>query len=227
MSWQAAQVARLGAGWWNDPAKLRQVAIEQNRLNGPRTNLAVAGVLTGQVGVTFRIDASKLDRRLKQLPERLALRLQRRAIRRGLVVWQALLRSMFARHRSDYVHPHLNDHVAVVSRVYRHGHGRRIIWGGAGIRKGAASSRQLQVAAKASIAEGGDERATYRRLFSQQNKPGFRELPGWRLHFLESGTRAKRRRGVFYFPKAMAAAGGTVLETMRTETQRLLREVTA
>lgn len=224
MSWQAAQVARFGHGWWRNAATLRQVAIEQNRLRGPRASVSNAGILTGQVGATFRIDAKRLDRRLKLLPEKLANRIQRRAIRRGLVVWQQLLRAMFARHRTDLIRPHLNDHLATVSRVYNRGAGRRIIWGGTGVRKGEASSRQLQVAAGATIAEGGDQRASFRRLF--RNKSAFRALPGWRLHFLESGTRTKRRRGVFYFPKAMAAAGGTVLETMRSETQKLLSETT-
>lgn len=217
--WHRAMEETFGRGWWNNKALRREVAIESARARGPRF---APGVTVGRVGVKFQIDASQLDRRIRQLPERMALTIQRKAMRRGLVVWQRALQGMFGRHRTDYARPHLGDHVAVVSRVYRRGK-RRVVWGAVGIRKGAASGKQIERAIKSTTAQGVDSRGTYGNLFGK-NARYFRELPGWRLHFLESGAYSRRRAGAFYFVKAMDALGGTVSNVIQQEIQRLVSE---
>lgn len=224
--WQEYAAENYGRNWWKSAALRRQVAIDEARMRGMAGNDTRAGVLVGKVGVSFKIDSAQLDRRLRGLPVKAALTIQRKAMRRGLVVWQQVLRGMFARHRSDYLRPHLADHVAVVSRVYRRG-GARLVWGGVGIRKGVATTKAMNRAISSTLAEGGDERATFRRLFGRgKGASAFRDLPGWRLHFLESGTRSRRRRGHFYFPKAMSVAGNRVLDAIQQEMQRLVTEAT-
>ena len=223
-SFHADMLDRFGDRWWTNKSTRRLVAIEAAKRRGIKGNLGRQGVVTGSVGVSFKIDFRELDHRLRKLPEKMALRIQRRGMRKGLVVWAGVIRSLFARHRSDYARPHLADHVAVVSRVYRR-HRSRLIWGGVGIRKGAASSTQLNRAVAATVAQGVDSRGTMRRLFGGSSAY-FRELPGWRLHFLEFGTHSNYGNGVQAFPRAMDMAGGRVADVMHAEVARLVSEVT-
>lgn len=209
--WHRNMVGMFGSGWWKSAAARREVAIFNAARRGPGLN---SGLAVGRVGVTFRINASQIDARLRTLPERLALSIQRKAMRSGLKLWQGALMSLFGQHRTDFARPHVADHVAVVSRVYRRGH-RRIIWGAVGIRKGQASGKQIERAIKSTIAQGVDptrKAGTYDR-----------ELPGWRLHFLESGAYSRRRRGTLYFQKVMNSLRSPVEAQIASEVRRLVQ----
>lgn len=223
--WHARMVDEFGAGWWRNASTRRQVAITMAKERGVRGNATRAGVVTGRVGASFKIDVRELDHRLRNMPEKMALTIQRRGMRRGLKVWESMIRMLFARHRSDYVRPHLVDNVAVVSRVYRR-RSHRLIWGGVGIRKGAASSRELNMAVSRTMAHGADLRGTYRRLLGKSSS-GFRDLPGWRLHFLEFGTNSNRGNGVLAFPRAMQMGGERVRQVIRESISKLIREQNA
>ena len=217
--WHRAMDFRFGEGWWKSKDLRREVAIASAAARGPRF---APGVAIGRIGVSFRVDASQLDKRIRHLPERMALTIQRKGMRRGLVVWQRALQGLFWRHRTDFARPHIGDHVAVVSRVYRRGK-HRLVWGAVGIRKGMASGKQIERAVKSTVASGADERGTYAGLFGKNSKY-FRELPGWRLHFLESGAYSRRRQGAQYFVKVMNSLGGQVSNVMHHEIQRLVSE---
>jgi hypothetical protein len=217
--WHEATESAMGAGWWRDRAKRIAVARHEASLRGPRFSSAVR---TGKIGVKIHVKADQLDRRLKRLPQKLALSIQRKAIRKGLLLWRSTLRGLFGQHRTDYARPHLADHVAVVSRVYRRGK-HRLAWGAVGIRKGTATGKQMERAVKSTVAQGVDARGTYRNAFTRKY---FRELPGWRLHFLESGTYSNRRNGVLYFVKVMNAQGPAVERAIANEIRLRVAEVT-
>jgi len=213
--WHQSKLWEYGDRWWESAAIRRQIAIEGNKDRGPRFN---AGVSVGRIGVKFHIKAEELDARLKQLPEKMALTIQRKGVKKGLKVWEGTLRVLFGRHRTDFARPHLADHVATVSRVYRRGR-HRLVWGAVGIRKGAASGKQIERAVKSTQAHGIDARGSYRGTFSD---PYFRELPGWRLHFLESGAYRRRRNGVQYFRRVMDMQGPHVSRIIAEEIRRLV-----
>lgn len=171
------------------------------------------------VGVVFKIDSRRFERHLQRLPPKMAARIQRKGLKKGLVHWRNILKAFFGRHRSDKFQPHMADHVAAVSRVYRRS-GGYLVWGGVGIRTGAANRAQLRRAFKATIAEGASQTLSQAERDARQML-----LPGWRLHFLEPDGKTRNHKGTYYFPKAMALGKRTVYRKMAGEVRRLVREM--
>jgi hypothetical protein len=213
----------FGHGWWKSKAKRIQLSRWYGRSSrGNFSPRATRGIHIGKmsgVGVHFKIDATRFDNALRRLPPKMAARIQRKGLRKGLVHWRGILKAFFGRHRSDKYQPHMADHVAVVSRVYKRAAGY-LVWGAVGIRKGAANRKQLRRAMAATVAQGAGQTLSQAERDARQML-----LPGWRLHFLEADGKTRNTTGTYYFPKAMALGKRTVYRHMRSEIRRIMREM--
>jgi hypothetical protein len=217
-SWQDGITETHGYGWWKDRDKLANIARDEALGRGPQLR---GGVAVGRVGVKIRIDMQQLDNRLRTLPEKLALTIQRKALRKGLLVWQRTLQGLFGQHRTDLARPHLADHVATVSRVYRK-RSRKLVWGAVGIRMGQATAAQMRKASRITARHGADIDQTAARA-SGAGRASLYELPGWRLHFLEGGTRG--HAGTGYFAQVMDAQGAAVEAVIAAEISALMKGI--
>lgn len=219
--WAEAGLSTFGPDWYKSKANLLKLSrMEGRRSRGMFNPRAVRSVrrVHGPTA-SFKIDASRFDRHLRRLPAKMAARIQRKGLRKGLVHWRNVLKVFFSRHRSDKFQPHTANHVAVVSRVYRRS-GGFLVWGGVGIRKGSANKAQLKRAARATIAHGAGQDFRAAERDARQLL-----LPGWRTHFLEARGKTRNTPGTYYFPKAFALGRRTVYRKMAGEIRRLVREM--
>lgn len=182
--WHRAMDFRFGKGWWKSKDLRREVAIASAAARGPRF---APGVAIGRIGVSFRVDASQLDKRIRHLPERMALTINARGCARPRRVAACVAGPVRASpHRlrpAAHRRPCGGRISRLPSRQAPAGVGRGRHPQGHGERKADRTCSQEHGGQRA------DERGTYAGLFGKNSKY-FRELPGWRLHFLESAPTA-------------------------------------
>ena len=211
---QNAMESMYGREWYRDPA-LRRYFSQLARAYRENAGVVVKGsktLRTYPFGVRMQMQSADFDKTLAKLPLALSARIQRKGLKKGLLIWRDALRGAFSRHRSPLLRPHLADHVAAHSRVYRRGKSARLVWGAVGIRHGQATMAQKTRALKGAKKTG-------------RTKVGarFNELPGWRVHFIVTGNR--HYEGRRYFELVMAATRSQVQDAIGAEVSRLIRQV--
>lgn len=140
---------------------------------GPRSGpYQVGGIRADRrMGIAFTPEMDpEVLRMLRRLPAQIQARFQRRAMRQALNVWKRIAQPLYQRHRTKIQRKHLDQSLAIVSRVYRRRSGA-VIWGALGFRMG-----------RLTPGIGG--------VLPQANRLYAHEWAGWRAHFFESGFTA-------------------------------------
>ena len=115
---QNAMESMYGREWYRDPA-LRRYFSQLARAYRENAGVVVKGsktLRTYPFGVRMQMQSADFDKTLAKLPLALAARIQRKGLKKGLLIWRDALRGAFSRHRSPLLRPHLADHVAAHSR---------------------------------------------------------------------------------------------------------------
>lgn len=211
---QNAMESMYGRDWHRDPV-LRRHFSQLARAYRENAGVVVRGsktLRTYPFGVRMQMQSSDFDKSLQKLPLAVAARIQRKGLKKGLLIWRDALRSAFRVHRSPLLRPHLADHVAAHSRVYRRGKNARLVWGAVGIRHGGATEAQKTKALK-------QAKKTGRTKIGAQ----FNELPGWRVHFIVTGNR--HYQGRRYFEIVMNSTRNQVQDAIAFEVSQLIKQV--
>jgi len=199
---------QYGYGWWQDPQLRVFFSRTYNAWKGssaaPNAKLKAYPFV-----VNLRLEAHELDQRLLKLPDKLAKSIMRKGLKKGQLIWRDALRAALRVHRTTDTTLHLADNVVTHSRVYRRGK-RRKIWAGTGVRYGGASVAAVSRAWKQGVKASGST-----KLGKHSSA-----YPGWRLHFIESGT--KRFTGRRYLDKIMASTRNQVQSAIASEVRRLV-----
>jgi hypothetical protein len=201
-----------GYGWWND----QQLRVFFSRTyNAWKSNPKSPDkkIKPYPFVMNFRLEAHELDRRLLTLPEKLAKSIMRKAIKKGQLIWRDALRAALGKHRTTDTTLHLADNVVTHSRVYKRGK-RRKIWAATGVRYGGATLSAISRAYKKGIKSSGSTRLGRNSSL----------YPGWRLHFIEGGT--KRYPGRRYMDQIMAGTRTQVQAAIGAEVKRLVKGTT-
>lgn len=195
--------------------------------------------LRGMIRLRVEFDPGTVERKFLALPKRMQRSIRRKAMKAGLAIIRGSLRRQLAAHRTSYVRPHLADSVATVSRNIRKSRrrGTYLLWGAVGIRFGKAPLRMLGKLQGAAAAGGGTTAVQsytrsvggraiavqgHSRRARARTTPYPADLPGWRWHFIERGT--KRFIGRRYLERITLAARGMVAAKVRQTANELIRK---
>ena len=210
---QNAMATTFGQAWYKDPGLRRYFArvAAAYRANAGVVRAGSKKLRVYPFGVRMQMESKDFDKALDRLPLAMAARIQRKGLKKGLMIWRDAVRTAFSAHRSPLLRPHLAENVAAHSRVYKRGRNGRLVWGAVGVRWGGATESQKVKALKEAKKTGRTKVGAH-----------FNELPGWRVHFIVTGNNSFKGRR--YFELVMNTTKNQVQEAIAFEISQQIRE---